>query len=90
METSDRNAPPHGAATTLDRIGLACRCRGVGIRASGALRKRLLAMGMVPGADVEAVRAAPLGDPVEYRVKGYALSLRRAEAGKIEVVPEEE
>lgn len=90
METSDRNAPPRGAATTLDRIGFACRCRIVGIRASGALRKRLLAMGMVPGADVEAVRAAPLGDPVEYRVKGYALSLRRAEAGKIEVVPEEE
>jgi ferrous iron transport protein A len=47
-------------------------------------------MGMVPGADVEAVRAAPLGDPVEYRVKGYALSLRRAEAGLIEVVLEEE
>jgi ferrous iron transport protein A len=47
-------------------------------------------MGMVPGADVEAIRVAPLGDPVEYRVKGYALSMRRAEAGNIEVVPEEE
>ncbi|PKL62701.1 MAG: ferrous iron transport protein A [Methanomicrobiales archaeon HGW-Methanomicrobiales-2] len=90
MEPSDRNAPSRGATTTLDRIGLACRCHVVGIRASGALRKRLLAMGMVPGADVEAVRAAPLGDPVEYRVKGYALSLRRAEAGLIEVVLEEE
>lgn len=90
METSDRTPPPRGAVTTLDRIGLACRCRIVGIRASGVFRKRLLAMGMVPGVDVEAVRAAPLGDPVEYRVKGYALSLRRAEASTIEVVPEEE
>lgn len=89
METSDRNVSPCEATTTLDRIDIACRCRVVGVRASGALRKRLLAMGMVPGADVEAVRAAPLGDPVEYRVKGYALSLRRAEAGLIEVVPEE-
>ncbi len=89
METSDRNVSPCEATTTLDRIAIACRCRVVGVRASGALRKRLLAMGMVPGADVEAVRAAPLGDPVEYRVKGYALSLRRAEAGLIEVVPEE-
>lgn len=89
METSDRNVSPCEATTTLDRITIACRCRVVGVRASGALRKRLLAMGMVPGADVEAVRAAPLGDPVEYRVKGYALSLRRAEAGLIEVVLEE-
>jgi len=90
MEPSDRNASPRGAVTTLDRIDIACRCRVVGVRASGALRKRLLAMGMVPGADVEPLRAAPLGDPVEYWVKGYALSLRRAEAGLIEVVPEEE
>ena len=90
MEPSDQNAPLRGAVTTLDCIGPACRCRIVGIRASGALRKRLLAMGMVPGADVEPLRAAPLGDPVEYWVKGYALSLRRAEAGLIEVVPEEE
>ena len=90
MEPSDRNAPPREAVTTLDRIGIAYRCRVVGLRASGALRKRLLAMGIVPGADVEALRAAPLGDPVEYRVKGYTLSLRRAEASLIEVVPEEE
>ncbi|MDN5339048.1 MAG: ferrous iron transport protein [Euryarchaeota archaeon] len=90
MEPSDRTAPRGGAVTTLDRIDLGCRCRVVGIRASGALRKRLFAMGMVPGADVEAIRVAPLGDPVEYRVKGYALSMRRAEAGLIEVVLEEE
>ena len=89
METLDRNVSPCEATTTLDRIAIACRCRVVGVRASGALRKRLLAMGMVPGADVEAGRAAPLGDPGEYRVKGYALSLRRAEAGLIEAVPEE-
>ncbi|MCK9276732.1 MAG: ferrous iron transport protein A [Methanoculleus sp.] len=85
MERSE--TPERTAVTTLDRIGLTCRCRVAGIRASGALRKRVLAMGMVPGAEVEVVRAAPLGDPMEYRVKGYCLSLRRAEASLIEVVP---
>ena len=74
------------AITTLDCVGLKGRCQVVGIRASGALRKRVLAMGMVPGAVVEVLRSAPLGDPTEYRVKGYCLSLRRAEASLIEVV----
>jgi ferrous iron transport protein A len=86
MESSD--ATDRTAVTTLDRIGLSCRCRVVGVRASGALRMRVLAMGMVPGAEVEVVRAAPLGDPTEYRVKGYCLTLRRAEASLIEVVSE--
>lgn len=45
-------------------------------------------MGVVSGAEVEVVRAAPFGDPTEYLVKGYHLSLRRAEASLIEVVSE--
>lgn len=49
----------------------------------------MLAMGVYPGVEVETLRSAPLGDPTEYRVKGYCLSLRRAEANLIEVVPEE-
>ncbi|MDD4567642.1 Ferrous iron transport protein A [Methanoculleus chikugoensis] len=86
MKSSD--SADHAATTTLDRVGHGCRCRVAGVRAAGALRKRVLAMGMVPGTEVEVVRAAPLGDPTEYRVKGYCLSLRRAEASLIEVVPE--
>ena len=74
---------------TLDRVGPKRRCRVVGVLATGALRKRVLAMGMLPGVEVEALQSAPLGDPVEYRVKGYCLSLRRAEANLIEVVLEE-
>ncbi|MDV2480665.1 ferrous iron transport protein A [Methanoculleus sp. Wushi-C6] len=86
MERSD--ATDRTPVTTLDRIGPACRCRVVAVRASGALRRRLLAMGVVSGAEVEVVRAAPFGDPTEYLVKGYHLSLRRAEASLIEVVSE--
>ncbi|MDK2974083.1 MAG: ferrous iron transport protein [Methanofollis sp.] len=88
MESSD--STERTEITTLDRIGPKCRCHVVGVRASGALRKRVLAMGMVPGVEVETLQSAPLGDPTEYRVKGYCLSLRRAEARLIEVVQGDE
>lgn len=47
--------------------------------------RRLMEMGVVRGAGVEVVRSAPLGDPVEVRIRGYRLTLRRAEAEHIEV-----
>jgi Fe2+ transport system protein FeoA len=46
-------------------------------------RQRLLEMGVLRGEHVELVRRAPLGDPIEVRVRGYNLSLRRAEAAGI-------
>ncbi len=48
-------------------------------------RKKLLAMGMTPGTPFRVVRVAPLGDPVEISVRGYAVSLRRREAAVITV-----
>jgi len=42
-------------------------------------------MGVVTGADIVVVRVAPLGDPVEFRVKGYNLSLRKSEAQNVQV-----
>jgi len=53
------------------------------VHGGAALRKRLLDMGLVPGAEISVVRVAPLGDPVEYMVKGYRLSLRRSEASQV-------
>ncbi|MGY6215518.1 FeoA family protein [Methylolobus aquaticus] len=50
---------------------------------SRAYRARLLAMGLTPGTDFAVVRFAPLGDPVEIRVRGFALSLRRNEASVV-------
>jgi len=47
---------------------------------SGPLRRRLLDMGLVRGAAVTMIKTAPLGDPIQYRVRGYHLALRRAEA----------
>lgn len=70
---------------TLDQ--LSCGTQGV-IRRLGAdraLRQRLLAMGLVTGETVTLAAVAPLGDPLELNVKGYRLSLRKAEARQIVV-----
>lgn len=42
-------------------------------------------MGLIPGVELEVIRRAPMGDPIEIRLRGYALSLRRSEARDIEV-----
>ncbi len=76
--------------TTLDQVPPPARCRVVSVPARGVLRKRLLAMGFVPGTKIEVLRAAPFGDPVEYRVKGYCLSLRKDEAKLVSVSTGEE
>jgi len=48
---------------------------------------RLLEMGLTPGIDVARVGSAPLGDPLEFEVRGYRLSLRRSEAALVEIEP---
>ena len=55
----------------------------------GALRQHFLDMGMIPGAEVTAVKLAPMGDPMELRIHGYELTIRIADAEKIDVVPAE-
>jgi len=67
--------------------------RGIVVRVGGQgpVRRRMMDMGLVTGAEVKVVRVAPLGDPVEFEVKGYSLSLRKSEARNIIVeVPAEE
>ncbi len=55
------------------------------ITGQGQLKRKLLDMGIIPGTELEVLRVAPLGDPVEVRIKGYNLSLRKEEAGQISV-----
>lgn len=71
--------------TTLDQL-----CPGksgtiLSLAGRGVYRKRLMEMGLGPGADFEVLRIAPLGDPVEVKVRGYLLSLRKSEAALINV-----
>jgi Fe2+ transport system protein FeoA len=55
----------------------------VKVGGDGPVRRRILDMGVVPGTEVEVVRVAPLGDPVEFLIRGYHLSLRKEEAREI-------
>jgi Fe2+ transport system protein FeoA len=57
----------------------------VKISGSGNVHKRLMDMGLVSGSEIEMQRVAPLGDPIEIKVKGYNLSLRKEEASSITV-----
>ena len=67
------------------KIGQTARITSVG--GSGSLRQHLLDMGMIPGAEVKPVKLAPLGDPIQLQIHGYELTLRLADAEKIEVNP---
>jgi len=60
----------------------------VRVRGTPELRRRLLEMGLCNGVRVAVVRHAPLGDPIEFHLRGYNLSLRQEQARHVEVVPE--
>lgn len=51
----------------------------------GAVKRRIMDMGITPGVKVKIIKTAPLGDPIEVNVRGYELSLRKEEAQKIEM-----
>lgn len=57
------------------------------IGGSGALRRRMLDMGIVPGVELQVIRKAPWGGPVQLRLRGYYLAMRRSECEQIVVVP---
>lgn len=70
---------------TLDKLPLGQEAVITAVGGEGALRCRLLDMGLIPKTRVRVEKVAPLGDPLELRVRGYSLSLRKEDAGKIEV-----
>lgn len=65
------------------KIGYSAKISAVG--GAGALRQHFLDMGMIPGAAVTMVKYAPMGDPIEIKIHGYELTLRRADAAQIEI-----
>jgi ferrous iron transport protein A len=60
----------------------------VSIDCDRRMSRRLMEMGLLPGTQVRVVRVAPLGDPLELRLRDYSLSVRRKEAAQITVQPE--
>ena len=67
------------------RIGESAKITAVG--GEGALRQHFLDMGVVPGTEIKLMKLAPMGDPMEFRIHGYELTLRLADAEKIEADP---
>ena len=67
-------------------VGESCMIRQVGNQ-RGAVKRRLVDMGLTPGTAVKLVKVAPLGDPLEVSLRGYDLSLRREDAAQILVEP---
>ena len=59
--------------------------RIVSVGGSGSLRQHFLDMGLIPGKAIRYVKAAPMGDPIEYNIWGYSLTLRMADAASIEI-----
>ena len=77
----------HASANRLSLLELPLRQRArvAGIDLPPGERARLLEMGLTTGAELQFIRAAPLGDPLEIEVRGYRLSLRKQEARQIRV-----
>ena len=74
---------------TLKEMEVGQWARVLRVGGTGALRQHILDMGVIPGTVVYLAKLAPLGDPMELRVNGYALSIRKADAAMIEVEPAE-
>jgi ferrous iron transport protein A len=76
-------APP--APLTLDQLRPGERGRILSLQGDDSLAQRLLEMGLLEGEEVEVLHIAPLGDPLEVRLRDYRLSLRRREAARVRV-----
>ena len=70
---------------TLKDVKVGQTATVVKLHGEGALRRRIMDMGITKGVDIHVRKVAPLGDPLELSLRGYELSLRKADAEMIEV-----
>ncbi|MDD6341551.1 MAG: ferrous iron transport protein A [Eubacteriales bacterium] len=70
---------------TLDQLRPGMTGKIISVGGEGELRLRLLDMGLIPRTEVALIKVAPMGDPIEIRVRGYELTLRVSDARNIEV-----
>lgn len=73
---------------TLNDLKIGSSAVITAVRGEGALRLRLLDMGLIPGTKVSVIKIAPLGDPIEISLRGYELTIRREHAKEIDVSEE--
>lgn len=74
---------------TLDELPIGKKGIITSVGGEGALRCRLLDMGLIPKTAVIVHKVAPMGDPIEIRLRGYELTIRKEDAKEIEIMPEE-
>lgn len=70
---------------TLRQVKIGDTVKVVKLHGEGAVKRRIMDMGITKGTDVYVRKVAPLGDPVEITVRGYELSIRKADADMIEI-----
>ena len=71
---------------TLKEVKIGETVRVARLNGEGAVKRRIMDMGITKGVEIYVRKAAPLGDPIEVTVRGYELSLRKADAEMIELV----
>jgi ferrous iron transport protein A len=81
-----QSSPEPKESGSLDTLPSGLAARVVNVQGSSAIARRLMEMGIVPGAPIRVVRTAPLGDPIQVCLRDYHLALRRAEARAITVL----
>lgn len=70
---------------TLKTVKVGDKVKVVKLHGEGAVKRRIMDMGITKGVEISIRKVAPLGDPIEITVRGYELSLRKADADMIEV-----
>lgn len=72
--------------STLTNLPIGQDANVSAVNGTGVLIRRLKEMGVIPGAAVKVIKTAPFGDPIEVRVRGYNLAMRRSEADSVDVI----
>ena len=71
--------------TTLRELPAGAAAKVVNVHGGSAVSRRLMEMGVIPGTEIRVIKSAPFGDPIQVRILGYSLALRRNEAASIEI-----
>lgn len=69
----------------LTNLPIGKNARVIAVNGDSSVARRMMEMGVIPGTPVVIVKSAPFGDPIEVRIRGYSLAMRKAEADSIEV-----
>ncbi len=70
---------------SLNKVKIGSSAKVIKLHGEGATKRRIMDMGITKGTEVNVVKVAPLGDPIELSVRGYQLSIRKSDAEMIEV-----